>query len=320
MSAEAERSFSSISYLGVTGKVDTLFQGILTIRKIVRTLKIDVVHSHLIQSDLLTALTPISKSVPKIRTLHTSSLSIGESRLTKIIWFLMRYLKNNFQVLVSCTAAASKFADETRQESPVHLIVSNGIKIDEPRAPQEKSFEGYFLVLARFHVVKDFPTLFKSFSIARAAGMKVKLVCAGSGLSWSNAELMDSLGSVGGVTNLDLLPFQEDVRSLLDGAKFLVISSSYGEALPMVGLEALANGVPVISTNVGDCRALVLDKRFLAAPSDAKSLADAILEASKLSKREYRRLSESSFQLAREKFSLESTVAFYEEIYSGDVK
>lgn len=53
---------------------------------------------------------------------------------------------------------------------------------------------------------------------------------------------------------------------------------SYREGLPKSLLEALASGLPVVSTNVPGCREVVLDgvNGFLVPPKDASSLANAI--------------------------------------------
>jgi glycosyltransferase involved in cell wall biosynthesis len=86
--------------------------------------------------------------------------------------------------------------------------------------------------------------------------------------------LMDELGLH---SRVSLLGPRKDVQSLLSKTKFLVISSRWGEALPMAGLEALARGVPVITTDVGDCKDLVVDPTFLVNPGDASQLAIALL-------------------------------------------
>jgi glycosyltransferase involved in cell wall biosynthesis len=315
MSQAAESVFREVRYVDRSKNIETFLRGRKELSKFVKDYRINVVHSHLIQSDLISALTRTAKSVRKIRTLHTSSISKNESFVTRAIWFVMRYLRNRFHALVACTDAAMALAAETRQTSTMSLVISNGVP---PRAPARKdsnNYYGYFLVLARFHPVKDFPCLLRAFSIAVESGVSSKLVCAGSGVNLKNDSLVKALNSDANLRDVDLRGFVDDVNPLLEGAKFLVISSSYGEALPMVGLEALANGVPVISTDVGDCGQLVAHAALLAQPGQPESLARSLIAADKLSVEEYKKLSEESLLISNSRFSLTKTVSGYEELY-----
>ncbi|MBB2911632.1 glycosyltransferase involved in cell wall biosynthesis [Streptosporangium becharense] len=71
-----------------------------------------------------------------------------------------------------------------------------------------------------------------------------------------------------------------DAARLIASADLLVLSSSY-EGLPVVVMEALAAGVPVVSTAVGGVPDLVEDGRngLLTTPGDAGALAEGILRA-----------------------------------------
>ena len=315
MSLEANTAFKSVTYLGGRRNLGTFFETILALRRKVEHLKIDIVHSHLVQSDLVSALAPLPKSVSKIRTLHTSSLASSEKLSTRIAWFAIRLVKGRFDVLAACTPSAMRFALRTGQASPIQTVIPNGVTVDDKGIDPNLKFGGYFLVLARFHVVKDFPTLFKAFAKARMDGVSARLLLAGSGLTSENLELAAMIRDSGNPKNIELLGFQGKTSDLLRGAKFLVISSSYGEALPMVGLEAIASGVPVISTNVGDCKSLVVDERLLAQPSNPNSLAEAISFANSVSRDDYSRLSVTSHHLALTSFSLQKTSDEYENLY-----
>ncbi len=320
MSDEASAAFKSVTYLGGRRTFMTLFETVFALQRQVEQLNIDIVHSHLVQSDLVSALAPLPESVRKIRTLHTSSLARSEKLLTKIAWFAMRLVRKRFDALVACTPAAMQFATLTKQTSGIHCVIPNGVITDDRPVDIKQKFDGYFLVLARFHIVKDFPTLFKAFARARNHGVSARLLMAGSGLTSDNIELISAIHDAGSPKSIELLGFQSNTNELLRGAKFLVISSSYGEALPMVGLEALASGVPVISTNVGDCRSLVVDERLLSQPSNPNSLADAISYGNSVLRAEYSKLSTASRDLAAKSFSLQKTSDAYENLYRQTVR
>jgi len=62
-----------------------------------------------------------------------------------------------------------------------------------------------------------------------------------------------------------------------------VAAKSYGEALPMAGLESLARRTPVITTDVGDCRSLAAGPDLLVPSSDPQALAAAMRHVQQLS-------------------------------------
>ena len=69
------------------------------------------------------------------------------------------------------------------------------------------------------------------------------------------------------------------MAAVLSALDLLVIGSSFGEALPVVGLEAVANGLPVVATRVGDAELLVATPAQLAEPADVADLSRAISSA-----------------------------------------
>jgi glycosyltransferase involved in cell wall biosynthesis len=83
---------------------------------------------------------------------------------------------------------------------------------------------------------------------ARDAGDRACFVLVGDG---ELASACDAFASRHGLDNLRRIPFVEDMSRLLPIFEGLVICSAY-EGLPISMLEALAMGVPVLSTPVGD--------------------------------------------------------------------
>ena len=113
----------------------------------------------------------------------------------------------------------------------------------------------------------------------RSQGMPVRLRAVGD---FETAEyrrqvvrLGEDLGLAGAV---DWVGFQRDVDSQLAQMDLFVLPSLFGEGLPMVLLEAMSAGLPVISTRVEGIPEAVRDGRegLLAEPGDANELAAAI--------------------------------------------
>ncbi len=103
------------------------------------------------------------------------------------------------------------------------------------------------------------------------------------------------------------LPFYYNV------ADFFVLPSKSGEGLPLVALEAMACGVPVIATNVGGISEVMKeDYGKLVPPNSPGSLAEAILE---FSHRELSALKKDLRAMIEQKYSWDKNVEKLVEIY-----
>ncbi|MBX6423451.1 glycosyltransferase family 4 protein [Thermosulfurimonas sp. F29] len=114
-----------------------------------------------------------------------------------------------------------------------------------------------------------------------------------------------------------LCGFQEDVRPWLAAADIYVLPS-YREGLPVSVLEAMACGLPVVTTDVAGCRETVEPgvNGFLVPPRDGRALAEAIgrLVRDPVLRR---RMGEASRRKAEEEFSLDKVVQAHLELYNG---
>jgi glycosyltransferase involved in cell wall biosynthesis len=106
------------------------------------------------------------------------------------------------------------------------------------------------------------------------------------------------------------LPFYYNV------ADFFVLPSKSGEGLPLVALEAMACGVPVIATNVGGISEVMNeDYGKLVPPNSPDSLADAILDFARkdlaVLKKDLRTMMERRYSWDK---NVERLVRIYEEL------
>ena len=105
----------------------------------------------------------------------------------------------------------------------------------------------------------------------------------------------------------------EDLPSYYNVADLFVLPSKSGEGLPLVALEAMACGLPVIATDVGGIREILMeDYGKLVPPNQPELLAKAILDFAAVDfssrKKELRAMME-------EKFSWDANVERLVEIY-----
>lgn len=136
--------------------------------------------------------------------------------------------------------------------------------------------ELHFLVARNLEPIYDIATALKAFSLLKKEFQRAKLSVAGSGpLRLELEELARNLGIAESVTftgRLDNKRIAEFYRSA-----DLLLNPSLADNMPISLLEALACGVPIVSTNVGGIPFLVEDGRtaLLVDPGDFEAMAAA---------------------------------------------
>jgi glycosyltransferase involved in cell wall biosynthesis len=133
----------------------------------------------------------------------------------------------------------------------------------------------------RFFPEKDYGTLLRGFAALAATNPTAHLAMIGDGPERPSLEaLAQSLGETI-APRIHFLGWRTDLVDLLPLLDVFVLSSK-SEALPLVALEALACGVPIVVTPVGDLPDVVADNGSRAGVlfpiGDAAALAGALAE------------------------------------------
>ncbi len=133
-------------------------------------------------------------------------------------------------------------------------------------------------LVARLLRDKGIPEFAEAARILRADGQAIRFVIAGAvdeenpnSLSTAEAQALHNEGAV------EWLGHQADVAEVYRGADIAVLPS-HREGLPKSLLEAMACGLPIVTTDTSGCRELVTDgvNGLLVPVRDARALADAI--------------------------------------------
>ncbi len=133
------------------------------------------------------------------------------------------------------------------------------------------------LSIGRLERQKDPLLLIEAFAIAAAGDARLRLVVVGEGGLRKDAERRAR--ELGIADLVHWLGFQahDAMRDLMNGADLFVLSSAF-EGMPITVLEALACGLPVVSTDVGGVATVVHDRQDgrLVAEREPAALAEAI--------------------------------------------
>ena len=134
---------------------------------------------------------------------------------------------------------------------------------------------GIIGMTARLDPMKDHCTFLRAAALLAARGLDVHFVLIGRGVALEAECVRPFLADPLLAPRLHFLGEREDVAELVAGFDLAALSSAFGEGFPNVVAEAMACGVPVVSTDVGDAGRILGDGGLLVAPRDAEAMADA---------------------------------------------
>lgn len=169
------------------------------------------------------------------------------------------------------------------------------------------------LQVARLDYLKDHATAIRTVQRVAQQRPDVHLLLAGEGPEHSAIEAMVKQQNLG--DQVRLLGLRSDVTRLLAAADLFLLTS-ISEGIPLTVIEAMAAGLPVVSTNVGGVGEVMVDPEtgLLAPAGDDAALAAHILRLSAdpaLS----RRMGQKGRERAQALFSEARMHAAYHELY-----
>jgi glycosyltransferase involved in cell wall biosynthesis len=162
--------------------------------------------------------------------------------------------------------------------------------------------------VGRGHQQKDLPNLFSAFRKVVEADPTAFLMCVGRDLQEKNP----------GPTPNDRIFYlgqRADVEHIMPGFDLLCLSSAV-EGFPNVIGEAMACGVPCVTTDVGDAAAVVGETGWVVPPRDSDALAGALLQALAASPGERQARGQAARARIETHFALEAVVARYNSLYA----
>ena len=131
-------------------------------------------------------------------------------------------------------------------------------------------------MIARHHPQKDPGNLIKATALLARRAINVHVVIVGTGFDTGDAEVMRAIGQAGVADRFSLLGERHDIPDIVAGLNVATLPSAWGEGFPNVLGEAMACGVPCVTTDIGDSAWIVGDAGIVVPPRDPEALADAL--------------------------------------------
>ncbi len=277
----AERQFRSIPLheLPMRGRFD--LRPALRLARLIQQDRIGLLHSHSVRGALVAGLASKLTGVPLVHHLHSptrhDSTNSWQDRMSA---WAERVGLQRASALIAVSASLGQYARQQGYAAEKIVVVPNGVPPRPPIRPREAAQQTWTLgMIALFRPRKGIEILLEAMALLRSQGLNVRLRAVGDFQSPHYGDQVKQLaGRLGLADAIDWVGFQRDIDSQLAGMDLLVLPSLFGEGLPMVLLEAMSAGLPVVATRVEGIPEAVRHGRegLLVPPGNAEQLARAI--------------------------------------------
>lgn len=251
--------------------------------KIFRQEKFDVVQAHLSHGNILGGIVGWLTSTPVVATLHNPSpRRIGHYRIREAVWmFVLRYCA---QKIIAVSRGIEEAYQAVVPKSKLELVLnavnipaalSNSerkkIRAEITDNPQAK----LILCVGRLITGKGLSELLQAFARIYEKKTDTLLVIVGEGNIKEDLVLQSH--QLGIFEHVRFLGYRNDILDLLRAGD-MYVSASYSEGMSIALIEAMAVGLPVVTTNVGEAPSLIENQRgVLIQPRDVEALTKSII-------------------------------------------
>lgn len=301
--------------------------GLLSILKLIRTLRPDLLHlvtmKPVIYGGLVARVLPVKGVVAAVAGL--GSIFIGSSLkarlirpLVSVLYILaLRHRKMHVVFQNSDDQAALERMGALR---PGQSSIFNGSGVDTANYVVSPEPDGPVVVALPARLLRDKGVIefIEAAAILKQENLPARFVLAGD-VDEDNPEglsLME-VAALCAESGVEYIGFQQDMAAFMRSVHVIVLPS-YREGMPKVLLEAAASGRPSVTTDTPGCRdAIVNEQTGLLVPlRNSAALASAIRRLV-LDSELRRRMGESARALALEKFDVRKIVKAHLELYEA---
>lgn len=254
------------------------------IPNIVRTIKANnyrLIHTHTPRTALIGQLVSLFTRCPMVHHIHGPTILD-----TEISWrnrrnaIIERLSLVRTKAFIPVSTYAKDFAISIGLSRKKMRMVFNGVPT--PEQLNQLDLETPFVIgtIALFRPKKGIEILIEAFAKLRnTLEHPVQLNMVGKFETPQYEKLIKDRARELGIHNcIHWIGFSNDVYSQLKKMSVFVLPSLYGEGMPMVILEAMAVGIPIVATQIDGIKELICNGKhgLLVKPGDSEAMHDAI--------------------------------------------
>lgn len=295
----------------------------IEVRDLVRSGRYDLLHAHTPRTAMIAAIAGHVTGTPWIYHVHSPASRDSEKRWSNRIndWIERLSLRGcAHRITVSESLRRDCLLRGTKPETVT--VVHNGVPAIRPVRVTTPTPGGRWTLgmVALMRPRKGLEVVLDALALLRAEGHDAVLRCIGPFETADyESEIDQRIARLNLHSVVERQGFTSDVPVALGKIDAMVLPSLYGEGLPMVVLEAMAAGLPVVATAVEGTPEAIRhgEEGLLAEPRDPASLADCI-RSLMLGEYDWQRMSEAAAQRHQLCFSdvamAQRTAAVYRQV------
>lgn len=273
---------SQVTCLEMKGRMD--FSILRRVAKHAESIQADVLHAHTPRTAMIAGLVSRRTGIPWVYHVHSpTARDSTRATINRINDWVEAYSLRNANHIV--TVSKSLRREMLRRGYSRHRItaIANGVAEQTPINPSERRNQDHWRLgmVALVRPRKGIEILLEAIAAMGPDRSRITLdVIGGFETPHYEASVRSLIVKLGLQETVHLRGFTKDVPSIMRTLDAMVLPSLFGEGMPMVVLEALACGVPVIATRVEGTPEVVRHAKegILAKPQDSESLTKAIIQ------------------------------------------
>ena len=298
-----------------------------TLVRALRRSRPDIVQTWMYHGDLMGGLAARTAGVPAVvwGVHHAGHPDASYRRHTRAVAAVNAVVSGLVPDRVVCSSASALEAHAARGYPREKLVlIRNGVPIPpqdfgaRARLRAELGLPSDAVVVGRvgrLHSKKGYEDFFAAAGMVARRHPEVHVVAVGAGLAWRNRPVAALVEGAGLTGRTHLLGLRDDAPALQASFDVAVSSSRFGETAPLVISEAMAAGVPVVTTDVGDSAALVGDTGRVVPPRSVEALASAVSDLVALGCEWRREEGEAARRRVAQHFSVDAMARSYVDLH-----
>ena len=263
------------------------------VRALARRWRADVIHTHQVRNTLLGRLVSVAGGPPVVTHVHSPAFRESTDTVRNLVTGTVdRALAGRTRRFIAVSQSLAGELGRLGIRAERIRVVPNGIPLPEAATEADRadlrvelglpSDEPVIGMVANFRPRKGTEVLIEAASRLAEEGTPVRLLLVGEAFRDGRRDYAAELAALAAARGIGdrvtFTGFRADPERIIAGLDVFVLPSRFGEGLPMVLLEAMGAGVPVVTTPVEGIVEVVDDGRNarLVPSDDPASLAAAI--------------------------------------------
>jgi glycosyltransferase involved in cell wall biosynthesis len=251
------------------------------VANVVRENEFQLIHAHTPRTLMIGRLAARKLNCPLVYHVHSPVGRDSERGLAnKLNTMIETWSLAGVDRMICVSQSLARYMEALGHDSARICVVSNGVAARHDLPPRTTPKAPWTIgTMALFRPRKGMEILLDALAILKQKNIDVVLRAVGPFETPEyESEIMSRVQSLGIGEMIEWTGFQTDVDQQLRQMDLFVLPSLYGEGLPMVVLEAMANALPVVASRVEGIPEAVRNEvdGLIFKPGDANDLANKL--------------------------------------------